>query len=42
MKMIVLFQKVKKGEELFVHYGMDMEEAPDWYLESWQVYSDSD
>ena len=26
---------VKVGEELTVHYMMDMENAPDWYLDAW-------
>ena len=30
---------VKAGEELTVHYMMDMEDAPDWYMEAWDKYS---
>lgn len=30
---------VKVGEELTVHYMMDMENAPDWYLDAWDKHS---
>merc|ERR1711962_865057 len=30
---------VKKGEELTIHYQLDMEAAPVWYLECWQEQS---
>ena len=30
---------VKVGEELTVHYMMDMETAPDWYLDAWDKHS---
>ena len=26
---------VRAGAELTVHYLMDMETAPDWYMEDW-------
>ena len=32
-------EMVKSGEELTVHYMMDMENAPDWYLEAWDKHS---
>ena len=32
-------EMVKAGEELTVHYMMDMENAPDWYLEAWDKHS---
>ena len=32
-------QDVEGGEELLVHYGLDMEEAPDWYLHCWDTFS---
>ena len=24
-----------EGEELFIHYGFDMDEAPQWYKDFW-------
>ena len=33
---IATIKDVNKGDELFVHYGIDMEEAPDWYINSWK------
>ena len=32
-------EMVKAGEELTVHYMMDMETAPDWYLDAWDKHS---
>ena len=37
-----IVQDLHEGEELFVHYGMDMEEAPQWYHDSWDLYSMGD
>jgi SET domain-containing protein len=33
-----VIQDIAGGEELFIHYGMDMEEAPEWYLNSWETF----
>merc|ERR1711892_176704 len=30
---------VKEGEELTIHYSIDMENAPEWYLECWDNHS---
>ena len=24
------------GEEIFVHYGYDLDDCPDWYKDAWQ------
>jgi len=36
---ITTIQQVNVGEELTIHYMIDMENAPDWYMESWDVHS---
>lgn len=36
---VTTLEMVKAGEELTVHYMMDMEDAPDWYMEAWDKYS---
>ena len=28
-------EAVKRGEELTIHYRMDMEGSPDWYQDEW-------
>ena len=28
-----------EGEELFIHYGFDMDEAPQWYKDYWAEYN---
>ena len=28
-------EAVEAGEELTIHYMMDMEDAPEWYQQSW-------
>merc|ERR1719186_90839 len=32
-------RKIKAGEELLVHYNMDMEDAPDWYKLAWELFT---
>ena len=32
---VVSLDWVRAGAELTVHYLMDMETAPDWYMEAW-------
>ena len=32
-------EDIKAGDELTVHYMMDMEDAPDWYKDAWDKYS---
>jgi len=36
---ILTLDAIKEGEELTVHYQMDMEDAPDWYLQCWEEES---
>jgi len=32
---ITTLEDLKQGEELFIHYGFDMDEAPQWYQDFW-------
>jgi len=36
---IVTLEEVRKGEELTIHYMMDMEDAPEWYMDCWDLHS---
>ena len=36
---VITLQDVRQGEELTIHYTMDMEEASEWYLEAWEKFS---
>ena len=27
---------IKSGEEVFVHYGYELTDCPDWYAEAWE------
>merc|ERR1711915_30711 len=36
---IVALEDISKNEELTIHYMMDMEDAPEWYLDCWDVHS---
>jgi len=36
---IITLAEVRKEEELTIHYMMDMEDAPEWYLDCWDVHS---
>merc|ERR1719378_623903 len=36
---VITLQDVRQGEELTIHYMMDMEEASEWYLEAWEKFS---
>lgn len=36
---ILTLEAIKEGEELTVHYQMNMEGAPEWYLQCWQDQS---
>ena len=38
---ITTTEEVKAGEELTVHYMMDMEDAPEWYMQCWDVHSNA-
>lgn len=38
---IVTIEEVKAGEELTIHYMMDMEDAPEWYMECWDLHSNA-
>jgi hypothetical protein len=38
---ITTIKQVNAGEELTVHYMMDMEDAPEWYMECWDLHSNS-
>ena len=41
MPSIVTIEEVKAGEELTIHYMMDMEDAPEWHMECWDVHSNA-
>ena len=32
---ILSTQDIGKGEEVFVHYGYELDDCPDWYEEAW-------
>ena len=32
---VVTIENVSVGDELTIHYMMDMESAPEWYLNAW-------
>ena len=32
---IQMSENIQKGQELFIHYGFDMDEAPQWYKDFW-------
>jgi len=34
---ITTLEDLKDGDELFIHYGFDMDEAPQWYLDFWMM-----
>lgn len=36
---VVTIEPVVAGEELTIHYMMDMEDAPDWYKDAWDQHS---
>jgi len=36
---ILTLEPIKEGEELTVHYQMNMEGAPEWYLQCWEEQS---
>ena len=36
---VITLQDVRQGEELTIHYMMDMEDASEWYLEAWEKFS---
>jgi len=36
---VVAIEEVKAGEELTIHYMMDMEDAPEWYMDCWDTHS---
>jgi len=35
-------EEVRSGEELTIHYMMDMEEAPEWYQLCWDKHYQTD
>ena len=39
---VVTIEGVKAGEELTIHYIMDMEDAPDWYMDCWNLHGNVD
>jgi len=36
---VATIQDVAAGEEVTAHYSMDMEDAPQWYMDSWDLHS---
>ena len=36
---VVAIEEVKAGEELTIHYMMDMADAPEWYMDCWDTHS---
>ena len=32
---ILTLEDLEQGDELFIHYGYDMDEAPQWYADFW-------
>lgn len=36
---VTTFLDVQEGQELTINYGLDMERAPQWYMDCWDVHS---